>query len=247
MSEKKIALVTGGTRGIGKGIVERFGADGYTVCFSYVSSDEKAKKLVEELKEKGIESKAYKCDVASFGDTEKMVGDIVENYGRLDVLVNNAGITRDTLLSRMSEEDFDVVIAANLKGVFNCTKHAAKVMAKQNGGRIISIASVAGLIGNIGQVNYSASKAGVMGMTRTLAAELGRYGITANAIAPGFTKTDMTDVVSDKIKEKMIASTPLRTMGEPADIANAVSFFADDRSRFITGQVLSVDGGLSIV
>ena len=237
MSEKKIALVTGGTRGIGKGIVERLGADGYTVCFSYVSSDEKAKKLVEELKEKGIESKAYKCDVASFADTEKMVGDIVENYGRLDVLVNNAGITRDTLLSRMSEEDFDVVIAANLKGV----------MAKQNGGRIISIASVAGLIGNIGQVNYSASKAGVMGMTRTLAAELGRYGITANAIAPGFTKTDMTDVVSDKIKEKMIASTPLRTMGEPADIANAVSFFADDRSRFITGQVLSVDGGLSIV
>ena len=235
MSEKKIALVTGGTRGIGKGIVERLGADGYTVCFSYVSSDEKAKKLVEELKEKGIESKAYKCDVASFADTEKMVGDIVENYGRLDVLVNNAGITRDTLLSRMSEEDFDVVIAANLKGVFNCTKHAAKVMAKQNGGRIISIASVAGLIGNIGQVNYSASKAGVMGMTRTLAAELGRYGITANAIAPGFTKTDMTDVVSDKIKEKMIASTPLRTMGEPADIANAVSFFADDRSRFITG------------
>lgn len=247
MSEKKVALVTGGTRGIGKGIVERLGADGYIVCFSYVSSDEKAKALVEELKAKGIESKSYKCDVVSFNDTEEMIRDIAKEYGRLDVLVNNAGITRDTLLSRMSEDDFDVVIAANLKGVFNCSKHAAKIMSKQNSGRIISIASVAGLIGNIGQVNYSASKAGVIGMTRTLAAELGRYGITANAIAPGFTKTDMTDVVSDKIKEKMIAATPLKTMGEPEDVANAVSFFADERSRFVTGQVLSVDGGLSIV
>lgn len=247
MSEQKVALVTGGTRGIGKGIVERLGADGFIVCFSYVNSDEKAENLVKELGENGIRAKAYKCDVASFNGTEAMIEDIVETFGRLDVIVNNAGVTRDTLVSRMTEDDFDVVIAANLKGVFNCSKHGGKIMAKQNSGRIINIASIAGLIGNIGQVNYSASKAGVMGMTRTLAAELGRYGVTVNAVAPGFTKTDMTDVVSDKIKEKMISSTPLKRIGQPEDIANAVAFLADEKSSFITGQVLSVDGGLSII
>ncbi|WP_101772794.1 3-oxoacyl-[acyl-carrier-protein] reductase [Peptostreptococcus faecalis] len=246
-NNKKVAFVTGGTRGIGKSIVEKLGLDGYIVGFNYVNSDIQANELEKDLLSKGIESFSVKFDVSNYEETEKAFSEIYEKYGHIDVLVNNAGITRDKLFIRMKENDFDDVIDINLKGVFNCTKQVVRKMTKQKYGRIINMSSLAGLVGNIGQVNYSASKAGVVGMTKTLAAELGAYGITVNAIAPGFIKTDMTDALSDKIQEKIIESVPMKSVGLPEDISNMVSYLAGDYGRYITGQVISIDGGLSSI
>lgn len=246
-NNKKIALVTGGSRGIGRAIVEKLGKEGFLVGFSYVSSDEKANALVNELKSNGIDAFCVKFDVCDFKATEEAIGNMQKEYGNIDVLVNNAGITKDKLFIRMKEADFDDVIDTNLKGVFNCTKQVANKMMKQKFGRIINLSSIAGLIGNVGQVNYSASKAGVIGMTRTLAAELGGYGVTVNAIAPGFIKTDMTDALSDSVKERIVSLVPLKDIGQPEDIADMVYYLASDSGRYITGQVISIDGGLSAI
>ena len=244
---KKIAFVTGGSRGIGKAIVERLGKDGFLVGFSYINSEEKAKKFVEELEEKGIEAFSVQFDVSDFESSKEAISGIEKNYGTVDVLVNNAGITKDKLFIRMKEEDFDSVIGTNLKGVFNCTKQVARSMTKNRYGRIINMSSLAGIVGNFGQTNYSASKAGVIGFTRTLSAELGSYGVTVNAVAPGFIETDMTDSLPEEIKERITGMIPLKCVGKPEDIANTVSFLASDQARYITGQVISVDGGLSSI
>ncbi len=244
---KKIAFVTGGSRGIGRAIVKKLGEDGFIVGFNYVNSEEKANEFVKCLKNDGIEAFCIKFDVADFKEVELAFSKIEKEFGNISVLVNNAGITRDKLFIRMKERDFNDVIDVNLKGIFNCTKQVANKMMKAKGGRIINISSVAALIGNVGQVNYSASKAGIIGMTRTLAAELGAYGVTVNSIAPGFIKTDMTDVLPDKIKEKIIDLIPLKSIGYPEDIAASVSFLASDSARYITGQTISIDGGLSAI
>lgn len=242
---KKIAFVTGGSRGIGRAIVEKLGEDGYTVGFSYINSDEKAEAFVEELKSKGVEAFKVKFDVACFDDCELAFEKIYEEYENIDVLINNAGITKDKLFVRMKEEDFNEVVNTNLKGVFNVTKQVVKKMTKNRSGRIVNMSSISGIFGNMGQANYSASKAGLVGFTKTLAKELGSYNITVNAIAPGFIKTDMTDILPDKVKEKILEDVPLRKMGQPEDIANAVSFLASEGGRYITGQVISIDGGMS--
>jgi len=247
VNNRRIALVTGGSRGIGRAIVEKLGKEGFLVGFSYVSSDEKANALVEELKSRGIDVFCMKFNVNDYEQTKEAIDKIQNEYGNIDVLVNNAGITRDKLFIRMKESDFDEVINTNLKGVFNCTKQVANKMMKQKFGRIINLSSIAGIMGNVGQVNYSASKAGVIGMTRTLAAELGGYGVTVNAIAPGFIKTDMTDALSDSVKERIISLVPLKDIGQPEDIADMVHYLASDSGRYITGQVISIDGGLSAI
>ena len=245
--EKKLAFVTGGSRGIGKAIVEKLGKDGFVVGFNYINSKEKADSFVEELKSKGIDAFNIQFDVSDYEEVSEAFSKIEKNYGSVDVLVNNAGITRDKLFIRMKEEDFDSVINTNLKGVFNCTKQVGRYMTKRRSGRIINMSSLAGIVGNFGQTNYSASKAGVIGFTRTLAAEFGPYGVTVNAVAPGFIETDMTDVLPEDIKEKIIGMVPLRSCGKPEDIANVVSFLASEGARYITGQVISVDGGLSSI
>lgn len=244
---KKVAFVTGASRGIGKAIVEKLATNGYKVGFSYISSYEKAKAIVDEMSQQGLEVFSLKFDVKDYQEVEEAFAKIYEEHGRIDVLVNNAGITRDKLFSRMKEGDFDQVIETNLKGIFNCSKQVARKMSKQKSGRIINISSLAGLVGNIGQVNYSASKAGVIGFTRSLAAELGAYGVTVNAVAPGLIKTDMTDAIPDQIREGMISAVPLKRIGQPQDIGNIVGFLASDSASYITGQVISVDGGLSSI
>lgn len=244
---KKVAFVTGGSRGIGKEIVKVLGKEGYTVGFNYVSSEEKSRLFLEELKENGIDAFSLKFDVSNYEETEEAFEKIYDEYENIDVLVNNAGITRDRLFIRMSESDFSDVVDTNLKGVYNCTKQVARKMSKKRSGRIINMSSIAGIVGNRGQVNYSASKAGVIGITRSLAYELAPYGITVNAIAPGFIQTDMTDSIPEKARETLIGMIPLGEVGKPEDIANTVSFLASDKARYITGQVISVDGGLSAI
>lgn len=244
---KKIAFVTGGSRGIGRAIVEKLGLEGYVVGFNYVNSKEESERLVESLKEKGIESFCLQFDVANYEACDEALSAFQKENGNIDVLVNNAGITRDKLFIRMKEKDFADVIDTNLKGIFNVTRQVASKMSRQKQGRIINLSSIAGLVGNIGQVNYSASKAGVIGMTRTLAAELASSGVTVNAIAPGFIKTDMTDVLPEDIKQRIIDMVPLKSMGYPEDVADLAVFLASDSARYITGQVISVDGGLSAI
>lgn len=247
MENKKLVFITGGSRGIGKAMVEKFANEGYTVGFSYISSDEKSKSIVGDFKANSKEVFAMKFDASDYDQCKNAFDEIYERYGNIDVLINNAGITRDKLFIRMSEDDFNQVVDTNLKGVYNCCKQVARKMTKNKSGVIINLSSLAGIVGNVGQVNYSASKAGVIGMTRTLAAELGPYGVRVNAIAPGFIKTDMTDKIPDNIKEKIISSVPLKKMGYPEDIANVAYFLASDMARYISGQVISVDGGLSSI
>ena len=242
--EKKVAVVTGASRGIGAAIARELAVAGMYVVINYCGSEEKAQELKTEIEQNGGEASIYKCDVSDNVACKEFIGNVIAEYGHLDVLVNNAGITRDNLLMRMSEEEFDAVIAVNLKGTFNCMKQAARPMMKQKYGKIINMASVVGVTGNAGQVNYAASKAGVIGMTKSMAKELANRGVTVNAIAPGFIRTAMTDVLSDDVKAEITRVIPMGVMGETEDVANLAAFLASDASRYITGQVINVDGGM---
>lgn len=246
MLKGKIALVTGAAKGIGRAIALALAADGATVVVNYNGSGEKAEQTLEEVRKLGSDGMVYQCNVADTAAADVMVKDIIRTYGRLDILVNNAGITRDNLIMRMSEEDFDAVIDANLKGCFNTIKAASRQLLKQREGRIINITSVSGILGNAGQANYSASKAGIIGLTKTMAREMASRGITVNAIAPGFVETDMTQVLSDSVKEAATAQIPLGHFGKPEDIANMAAYLASEKASYITGQIISVDGGMAI-
>lgn len=242
----KIALVTGAGRGIGAQIAKDFAAEGATVVVNYSGNEQAAAQTVSDIEAAGGTAESYKCNVADCEESAKMINYVVEKYGKLDILVNNAGITRDGLLMRMSEEDFDSVINVNLKGTFNCIKNVSRQMLKQRSGRIINMSSVVGIAGNAGQVNYAASKAGVIGITKSAAKEMASRGITVNAIAPGYIDTDMTSVLSDAVKENIMAAIPLGRIGNVSDIAQTAVFLASDAASYITGQVISVDGGMNI-
>lgn len=237
----KVALITGASRGIGKGIAEKFANEGATVCFTYLSSDEKAKALENEL---GGNAKGYKSNAAEYDAAEKLINDIVADHGTIDIVINNAGITRDGLLMRMTEENWDEVINTNLKSVFNLTKAVQRTMLKARSGSIINISSVVGVKGNAGQANYAASKAGIIGFTKSIAQELGSRNIRCNAIAPGFIETEMTEVLDEKVVQEWRDSIPLKRGGSTEDVANACLFLASDMSAYITGQTLHVCGGM---
>lgn len=244
--EGKIAIITGSGKGIGKEIALELAKGGAKCVINYASSAAGAEQTVNQIKEMGGDAYAYKCDVSDYAEVEKMMADVLEHYGRIDILVNNAGITKDNLMLKMTEEDFEAVIDINLKGAFNCMKAVTKPMMKQRYGRIINITSIVGVIGNAGQVNYSASKAGMIGMTKSAARELASRNITVNAVAPGFIQTDMTDVLSDAVKEQLLNQIPMKKLGQTSDIANAVCFLADEKASYITGQVLNVNGGMAM-
>lgn len=244
MLKDKVAIVTGASKGIGKAIAINFAKEGAKVVINYRSDDDGAKSVESEIKNNGGIAVLHKGDVSKFSVAEELMKFSVEQFGRIDILVNNAGITKDTLLLRMKEEDFDNVINVNLKGSFNCAKQVAPIMIKQRYGKIVNISSVIGLIGNAGQVNYAASKAGIIGMTKSLAKELATKNINVNAIAPGFIETDMTDVLSDKTKDLIMSHIPLKRMGSANDIANTAVFLSSELSNYITGQVITVDGGM---
>mgnify|MGYP004461828735 FL=1 len=242
----KVALVTGAGRGIGRQIALTLAAQNAFVIVNYNGSKDKAEETVSEIKEAGGDAVSYKCNVSDFEECQQMITAIIKEYKQIDILVNNAGITRDGLIMKMSEDDYDAVLDTNLKGAFNTIRHMSRYFLKQKSGRIINISSVSGILGNAGQANYSASKAGVIGLTKAVARELASRGITVNAVAPGFVDTDMTDALSDSAKENLISQIPLGRTGKPQDIANAVLFLASDAAGYITGQVLSVDGGMAI-
>ena len=242
----KVTLVTGASRGIGRQIALTLAGYGATVIVNYNGSAAKAEEVVNEITANGGMAESMQCSVSDFEKSKEMIDGIVKKYGRLDILVNNAGITKDNLIMKMSEDDFDAVIATNLKGAFNCIKHVSRQMLKQKSGRIINISSVSGVMGNAGQVNYSASKAGVIGMTKAVAREMATRGITCNAVAPGFIVTEMTDVLSDTIKENITNQIPMRRFGQTKDVANLVAFLASEEAGYITGQVVGVDGGMAM-
>ncbi|MBP9794192.1 MAG: 3-oxoacyl-[acyl-carrier-protein] reductase [Flavobacterium sp.] len=242
--EGKVAIITGASRGIGKGIAEVFAKNGANVAFTYSSSAESAMALENELTALGIKAKGYKSNAADFNEAQKLVDDVLVDFGNIDILINNAGVTKDNLLMRMSEEDFDAVIEINLKSVFNMTKAVQKTMLKNRAGSIINMSSVVGVKGNAGQANYAASKAGMIGFTKSIALELGSRNIRCNAIAPGFIETEMTAKLNEDVVQGWRDSIPLRRGGSPEDIANACVFLASDLSAYVTGQVLNVDGGM---
>jgi 3-oxoacyl-[acyl-carrier protein] reductase len=242
--EGKVALITGASRGIGRGIAIKFAEQGANIAFTYLSSVEKGEALAKELEAFGIKAKGYRSDAADFKAADELVTNVVADFGTVDILVNNAGITRDTLLMRMSEQQWDEVINANLKSVFNLTKAVQKPMLKQRKGSIINMSSVVGVKGNAGQANYAASKAGIIGFTKSVALELGSRNIRSNAIAPGFIETEMTDALDQKVVEGWKESIPLKRGGSVDDIANATIFLASDMSAYITGQVINVCGGM---
>jgi 3-oxoacyl-[acyl-carrier protein] reductase len=242
--ESKVAIVTGGSRGIGKAICQTFAENGCDVAFTYYNSKESAESLAKDLKNIGINAKAYKSDASSFDDATQLVEDVINDFGKIDILVNNAGIKKDNLLMRMDKEDFDSVINTNLSSVFNLTKASIRTFLKQRSGSIINISSVVGVKGNAGQSNYSASKAGIIGFSKSVALELGSRNIRSNVIAPGFIETDMTDSLSEDVINSWKESIPLKRGGKPSDVGNACVFLASDMSSYITGQVLHVDGGM---
>ena len=244
--EGQTAVVTGASRGIGRAIALRLASEGALVAVNYQGSKERAEAVKAEIEELGGTALLYQCNVADFAACEEFLKAVTEQTGRLDILVNNAGITRDGLLMRMSEEDYDAVLNTNLKGTFNCIRFASRQMLKQKSGRIINISSVSGVLGNAGQANYSASKAGIIGLTKSAARELASRGITVNAIAPGFVNTEMTEGLSEKVKEGAVAQIPLGKFGEPEDIAEAALFLASKGAGYMTGQVLHVDGGMAM-
>lgn len=242
--EGKVAIITGASRGIGKSIAQKFVEQGATVAFTYVSSDDKARALEAELTANGGMAKGFKSNAGNFDEAQKLVDDVVAEFGTVDVLVNNAGITRDTLLMRMSEEQWDEVINTNLKSAFNLTKAVIRPMLKAKAGSIINMSSVVGVSGNAGQANYAASKAGMIGFSKSVAQELGSRNIRCNAIAPGFIETEMTEVLDQKVVEEWRNSIPLKRGGTPEDVANATVFLASDMSAYVTGQTLHVCGGM---
>ena len=244
--ENKVALVTGAARGIGKAIAKALAAEGAVVIVNYNGSAQRAAETVKEIEEAGGKALAIRCNVADFTACKDMIDGIIKEQGRLDILVNNAGITRDGLLMKMSEEDFDSAMDTNLKGAFNCIRHAARQIIKQKSGRIISISSVSGVLGNAGQANYSASKAGIIGLTKATAREVASRGITVNAIAPGFITTDMTEVLSEAVKTSVTETIPMKKFGKPEDIAQTALFLASEEAAYITGQVICVDGGMAM-
>lgn len=246
MLKGKIAVVTGASRGIGRQIAVSMAKEGATVIVNYNGSAAKAEEVVAEIREAGGQAEAVQCNVSEYGAAEELIKYVISTHKRIDILVNNAGITRDNLLMKMSEEEFDAVINTNLKGAFNCTKHVSRQMLKQRAGRIINISSVSGVMGNAGQANYCASKAGVIGLTKSVARELGSRGITVNAIAPGFIDTEMTAVLPEDVKKAMGDQIPLKRFGKTEDVADAAVFLASDRAAYITGQVLCVDGGMAM-
>ncbi|MGM0471194.1 MAG: 3-oxoacyl-[acyl-carrier-protein] reductase [Bacillota bacterium] len=242
----QVAVVTGSSRGIGRAIALAYAQAGAKVAVNYPveAEAENAEKVVSEIEDLGAEAVAIQANVAELSEAKSMMSTVKDKFGAVDIVVNNAGITRDNLLLRMKEEDWDAVIDVNLKGVFNCTKAVTKIMMKQRSGKIINIASVVGRMGNAGQANYSASKAGVIGFTKSIARELASRGIQANAIAPGFINSKMTEELSDEVTEKMLDEIPLDKFGEPEDVANLALFLASEKSDYITGQVINVDGGI---
>jgi 3-oxoacyl-[acyl-carrier protein] reductase len=241
--EGKVVLITGATRGIGKGIAEVFAEQGAQIAFTYAGSVDKANALEKELNKK-TKAKAYQSDASDYDAAQKLVADVIEEFGRVDVLINNAGITKDNLMLRMSKEDWDTIIRVNLDSVFNLTKAVVKPMMKAKSGSIINMTSIVGIKGNAGQANYAASKAGVIGFTKSIALELGSRNIRCNAIAPGFIETEMTLALDEKTVQGWREGIPLKRGGQPEDVANACVFFASDMSSYITGQVLNVDGGM---
>lgn len=242
--EGKNALVTGASRGIGKAIAQLFAAEGANVAITYIHNQNKAEAVVEELTVMGVQAKAYCCDASDYKATGELVTQVLADFGRIDMLVNNAGKTADTLMLRMTETQWDEVIATNLKSAFNTIHACAPIMLKQRAGSIINLSSVVGLYGNAGQANYAASKAGIIGLTKSMAKELGSRGIRVNAIAPGFIETDMTAGLSDEMKDNTLKTIALRRLGKPEDVARCALFLASELSSYITGQVLSCDGGM---
>lgn len=243
--DSKVALITGASRGIGKSIALKFASEGANIAFSYITDENEAEGLKQELESYGVKAKAYKSNAADFSACEELVKNILDDFGSLEVIVNNAGITKDNLLMRMSEDDFDKVIAVNLKSVFNITKSALKNFLKSRKGSIINIGSVVGVNGNAGQANYSASKAGIHGFTKSMAKELGSRNIRVNAIAPGFIATEMTKVLGEEVVENWTKGIPLKRAGTPEDVANLCVFLGSDNSSYITGQVVNICGGMS--
>lgn len=246
MLTDKIALVTGASRGIGAAIAKAFAKEGAVVVINYNGSKEKAQAAADEITSSGGKAEIYQCSVSDFDACGDMIKTLIKKYGHIDILVNNAGITRDGLLMKMAEEDFDAVIDTNLKGAFNTIRHMSRYFLKQKSGKIINISSVSGILGNAGQANYSASKAGVIGLTKSAARELASRGIQVNAIAPGFIATDMTDAMPEEAKEKMTEMIPLNRIGKPEEIADMAVFLASGKADYITGQVFAVDGGMTI-
>ncbi|MBY7024572.1 MULTISPECIES: 3-oxoacyl-[acyl-carrier-protein] reductase [Clostridium] len=244
MLKGKCAIITGAARGIGKAIALKLASLGANIVLNYRSSEEEAKIVASEIEKMGVEVLTVKGDISKLEDVENIISEAKNKFGIIDIIVNNAGITKDTLILRMKEKDFDDVIDVNLKGVFNCLKSITPVMVKQRHGKIINISSVVGVAGNAGQVNYSASKAGVIGMTKSLAKELGARGINVNAVAPGFIETDMTSVLGEKVKEEAKKNIPLKRFGTPEDVAGVVAFLASENSNYVTGQVINIDGGM---
>lgn len=246
MLEGKVALVTGASRGIGRAIAEELASQGAYVIINYSGNEQAAGEVLNTITKMGKRASLYRCNVGSYEEVKEMIDTIVKEHKTIDIIVNNAGITRDNLLLKMSEQEFDDVITTNLKGAFNTIKHASRYMLKQRSGKIINISSVSGIIGNAGQTNYSAAKAGIIGMTKAVAKELASRNITVNAVAPGFIQTDMTEALPEAMKEKVSDSIPLKKMGQPEDIAKMVSFLASSQGDYVTGQVFKVDGGIAI-
>lgn len=243
--QDKVALVTGGSRGIGEAVARRFAARGAHVAFTYLSSEENARAIEAALQAEGVKAKAYRSDAGDYAQAEQLVKDVLAEFGQIDILVNNAGITRDTLALRMTEEQWDQVIATNLKSVFNLTKHALMPMMRGKGGSIINMGSIVGITGNAGQANYAASKAGIIGFSKSIAKEMGARNIRCNVIAPGFIETDMTHVLDEKTKEAYLKSIPLKRLGRAEEVADVCVFLGSDLSTYVSGQVLSVCGALN--
>ena len=246
MLKGKTALITGGSRNIGEAIAVKMAEQGADIAILDLSNDETAQNVVEKIKSLGRRADCYKCNVSDYAEVESTIKQVLADFGAIDILVNNAGITRDKLMIQMTEEDYDMVLDVNLKGAFNLIRHTSRAFIKQKSGRIINISSVVGMMGNAGQVNYSSSKAGIIGLTKSVAKELGGKNITCNAIAPGFIATTMTEAMTDEAKERMNGAIPLKRVGTPDDVANTAVFLASDMAAYITGEVIKVDGGLYI-